>query len=172
LHADFVAGVAEADEVGVLFAAVASVHYEVPVRCRATLTDQAATDGPIARSACLDTELTDEFHLRDIVHRYGDLGQNKGNIQHYPLTIILVDATSPVCHALLALLGLGTSTTRSTGAMHVVFHKDGNDAAFLEMLREAQEVAAMRLPGYCLMPNHFHLVLWPQVKCPFLLRFS
>jgi putative transposase len=43
-----------------------------------------------------------------------------------------------------------------------VFHKPGDYAAFLRMMRSAQEEAPMRILGYCLMPNHFHLVLWPD----------
>ena len=39
-----------------------------------------------------------------------------------------------------------------------VFHKDGDYAAFLKLLTRVP----MRLLSYCLMPNHFHLVLWPQ----------
>jgi REP-associated tyrosine transposase len=44
-----------------------------------------------------------------------------------------------------------------------IFHKDGDYAAFVKLLREAGERSAMRLLAYCLMPNHFHLVLWPAV---------
>jgi putative transposase len=43
-----------------------------------------------------------------------------------------------------------------------VFHKDDDYAAFLKLLAEAGERHEMRLLGYCLMPNHFHLVLWPR----------
>jgi putative transposase len=43
-----------------------------------------------------------------------------------------------------------------------VFHKDGDFAAFVQLLREAGERTPVRLLAYCLMPNHFHLVLWPQ----------
>ncbi|MBW3543694.1 MAG: transposase, partial [Planctomycetes bacterium] len=42
-----------------------------------------------------------------------------------------------------------------------VFHKDGDYAAFLALFDEAQERIPMRILAYCLMPNHFHLVLWP-----------
>ena len=41
-----------------------------------------------------------------------------------------------------------------------VFHKDDDYAAFLKLLREASERVPMRLLAYCLMPNHFHLVVW------------
>jgi putative transposase len=41
-----------------------------------------------------------------------------------------------------------------------VFHKDDDYAAFLKLLREAGERVPMRLLAYCLMPNHFHLVVW------------
>jgi len=41
-----------------------------------------------------------------------------------------------------------------------VFHKDDDYAAFLKLLRQASERVPMRLLAYCLMPNHFHLVVW------------
>ena len=42
-----------------------------------------------------------------------------------------------------------------------VFHKDGDYAAFGRLINEASERLPMRLLAYCLMPNHFHLVLRP-----------
>ncbi len=41
-----------------------------------------------------------------------------------------------------------------------VFHKDADYAAFLKLLCQASERVPMRLLAYCLMPNHFHLVVW------------
>lgn len=46
-------------------------------------------------------------------------------------------------------------------ARRTVFHKDGDYAAFIKLLREAGERTPIRLLAYCLMPNHFHLVVWP-----------
>jgi putative transposase len=43
-----------------------------------------------------------------------------------------------------------------------VFHKPEDYAAFLELLADASERFSLRLLGYCLMPNHFHLVVWPR----------
>jgi len=43
-----------------------------------------------------------------------------------------------------------------------IFHKDGDFAAFVKLLREAGERTPVRLLAYCLMPNHFHLALWPR----------
>src|SRR5690242_9244167 len=43
-----------------------------------------------------------------------------------------------------------------------IFHKDGDFRAFVQLLRQAGERMPVRLLGYCLMPNHFHLALWPQ----------
>jgi putative transposase len=43
-----------------------------------------------------------------------------------------------------------------------VFHKDGDYAAFLKLMKQASERIPMRLLSYCLLPNHFHLVLWPE----------
>lgn len=43
-----------------------------------------------------------------------------------------------------------------------VFHKDGDYGAFLKLLDEGNRRFDMRLIGFCLMPNHFHLVVWPR----------
>jgi putative transposase len=42
-----------------------------------------------------------------------------------------------------------------------IFHKNGDYAAFVKLLRQAGERIPVRLLAYCLMPNHFHLALWP-----------
>jgi putative transposase len=42
-----------------------------------------------------------------------------------------------------------------------VFHKDADYAAFVALFEPACERLRMRIVGYCLMPNHCHLVLWP-----------
>jgi putative transposase len=42
-----------------------------------------------------------------------------------------------------------------------VFHKDGDFAAFSKLLVQAAERVRIRLLAYCLLPNHFHLALWP-----------
>ncbi len=43
-----------------------------------------------------------------------------------------------------------------------VFHKQEDLAAFLRIMGEAGLRVPMRVVAYCLMPNHFHLVLWPR----------
>ena len=43
-----------------------------------------------------------------------------------------------------------------------VFHKPDDYAAFVGLFAPACERISMRLVGWCLMPNHFHLVLWPR----------
>lgn len=43
-----------------------------------------------------------------------------------------------------------------------VFHKQGDYAAFLKLLGQAAERTPVRLLAYCLLPNHFHLALWPR----------
>jgi putative transposase len=47
-------------------------------------------------------------------------------------------------------------------ARRTVFRKDGDYRAFLAALAHAGERVPMRLLAYCLMPNHFHLVVWPR----------
>ncbi len=42
-----------------------------------------------------------------------------------------------------------------------VFLDEADYRAFIDLMTAAHRRLAMRLLGYCLMPNHFHLVLWP-----------
>ena len=42
-----------------------------------------------------------------------------------------------------------------------VFHKDGDYTAFLDLLATAKATYPVRIFGFCLMPNHFHLVVQP-----------
>lgn len=43
----------------------------------------------------------------------------------------------------------------------LLFHKPAAYEDFLYTLRQARERIPMRLHAYCLMPNHWHLLLWP-----------
>jgi len=43
-----------------------------------------------------------------------------------------------------------------------VFPKGGDFSAFLQLLADANERLPMRILGYVLLNNHFHLVLWPR----------
>jgi len=64
---------------------------------------------------------------------------------------------------------------KRTGTAGVVFHvlnrgvrklqlfdRPQDYRAFLEVFSEAQQRVPLRCLAYCLMPNHFHLVLWPK----------
>ena len=42
-----------------------------------------------------------------------------------------------------------------------IFKKPNDYLAFERALGEVYERLPMRVLGYCLMPNHWHLVLWP-----------
>jgi len=46
-------------------------------------------------------------------------------------------------------------------ARAAVFHSEGDYAAFRRLIAEACERVPMRILAYCLMPNHFHVALWP-----------
>ena len=43
-----------------------------------------------------------------------------------------------------------------------VFHKDADYQAFLKAVGHACIEVPMRVLAYCLMPNHFHLAVWPH----------
>jgi len=46
-------------------------------------------------------------------------------------------------------------------ARQEVFLKKGDYQAFIELIGRASERVRMRVLAYCVMPNHFHLALWP-----------
>src|SRR5271156_228379 len=62
------------------------------------------------------------------------------------------------CPGGLAYHVMNRATARST-----LFAGEGDYVAFQRVLAEAREREAecMRICSYVLMPNHFHLVLWP-----------
>ncbi len=43
-----------------------------------------------------------------------------------------------------------------------IFRKDADYEAFEQVLLEALAFQPMRVLAYCVMPNHWHLVLWPR----------
>ena len=43
-----------------------------------------------------------------------------------------------------------------------LFRKNGDYAAFVEVMHEAMQRHPTRLLSFCLMPNHWHMVLWPR----------
>jgi putative transposase len=43
-----------------------------------------------------------------------------------------------------------------------IFHRDRDYLAFEQVLGEMQERVPMRILSWCVMPNHWHLLLWPQ----------
>ena len=43
-----------------------------------------------------------------------------------------------------------------------LFEKPGDYLAFEKILREAHDRTGLRIAAYCLMPNHWHLLLWPR----------
>src|SRR5216110_724056 len=50
---------------------------------------------------------------------------------------------------------------RGNGRMRI-FQKAGDFEAFIKLLEEGRKRVGMRILGYCLMDNHWHLVLWPR----------
>ncbi len=50
---------------------------------------------------------------------------------------------------------------RANGRMQI-FDDERDYAAFEKVMQEAVDRVSMRLLAYCVMPNHWHLVLWPR----------
>jgi putative transposase len=43
-----------------------------------------------------------------------------------------------------------------------IFNKRGDFESFLTLLEEGRKRSGVRILGYCLMDNHWHLVVWPR----------
>src|SRR2546427_114992 len=43
-----------------------------------------------------------------------------------------------------------------------IFHSEGDFFAFVKLLVEAARRMGVRVLAFCLMPNHWHLILWPR----------
>jgi len=44
-----------------------------------------------------------------------------------------------------------------------LFDTPGDYEAFIRVVKETLLIVSLRILAYCLMPNHWHFVLWPQV---------
>ncbi len=60
--------------------------------------------------------------------------------------------------------GLVYHVLNRANARMTIFDDDADYAAFEDILEEAVERTGMRLLSYCVMPNHWHLVVWPRKK--------
>ncbi len=58
--------------------------------------------------------------------------------------------------------GLIYHVLNRANARMTIFEKPEDYEAFERVLQQAVEKTEMRLLAYCLMPNHWHLVVWPQ----------
>src|SRR5260370_7602215 len=58
--------------------------------------------------------------------------------------------------------GLVYHTLNRGNGRRTLFFKDEDYRAFERVLEEAQARTPTRLLAYCLMPNHWHFVLWPE----------
>ena len=58
--------------------------------------------------------------------------------------------------------GLIYHVLNRANARLTIFEKDQDYEAFEQILAEAVERSQMRLLSYCVMPNHWHLVVWPE----------
>ena len=63
--------------------------------------------------------------------------------------------------ARVVILGLPHHITHWGNNRQDVFFVDGDRVAYLGLLREQCEKQGVRVLGYCLMPNHIHLVATP-----------
>jgi REP-associated tyrosine transposase len=61
-----------------------------------------------------------------------------------------------------ALGGYVYHVLNRANARMTIFRKDADYEAFEKVLAEAVARSATRLLAYCLMPNHWHLVVWPR----------
>lgn len=65
------------------------------------------------------------------------------------------------CTGRAAVGGMRYHVINRGNAQNEVFHKSGDYQAFVELIGSACARIPMRLLVYWVMPNHFHLALWP-----------
>jgi putative transposase len=58
--------------------------------------------------------------------------------------------------------GLIYHVLNRANARMTIFEKDGDYQAFERILEEAVQRERTRLLAYCVMPNHWHLIVWPR----------
>src|SRR5271157_3338192 len=58
--------------------------------------------------------------------------------------------------------GLIYHVLNRANARMTIFEKDGDYEAFERVLEEAVDRTRTRLLAYCVMPNHWHLIVWPR----------
>jgi putative transposase len=81
---------------------------------------------------------------------------NCGLLQHCPIPGESMPRTSRASAA-----GYSYHVVNRGNARGQVFHKPEDYDAFISMMAEACVRIPMRILAYCLMPNHFHMALWP-----------
>jgi putative transposase len=72
------------------------------------------------------------------------------------------------------LKGFRLKAAESGNGGAAVFHKDADYIAFLNLLATAKATYPVKVFGFCLMPNHFHLVVQPAsdtALSPFMQRW-
>ncbi len=58
--------------------------------------------------------------------------------------------------------GLVYHILNRANARMTIFEKDDDYAAFERVLEESHARDALRILAYCVMPNHWHMVVWPK----------
>ena len=58
--------------------------------------------------------------------------------------------------------GYARHALNRTSARATLFEQPADYQQFEQVLAEAKARTAMRIVACCLMPNHWHLVLWPE----------
>ena len=58
--------------------------------------------------------------------------------------------------------GLVYHVLNRANARRTIFENDADYEAFEQILEQAVDRTGMRLLAYCVMPNHWHLMLWPR----------
>lgn len=52
-----------------------------------------------------------------------------------------------------------------------LFEKPADYSSFEKILAEAHKSFGVRVAAYCLMPNHWHLLLWPRAELSEVMRW-
>jgi putative transposase len=86
-------------------------------------------------------------------HGYADniLTIGRRRVSYFPMPRASRTSPGGMCYHVLNRGNLGSE----------IFLKDGDYEEFVKAMRHACVEIPMRVLAYCLMPNHYHLVVWP-----------
>jgi hypothetical protein len=119
-------------------------------------------EGELAQSPDILGDLVGQDERIRFASAQGETGRDKGAGAVFDTALIIPYSQDMPRPRRAAEGGLIYQALNRANARLAIFQTDEDYAAFQRVLAEAVECHHMRLLAYCLMPNHFHVLLQPR----------